>query len=197
MEPLGTPARGRVPAAPVRPGPAAWTPTGRPGSGHGRLGRQARGQVRCWAGGSLLPREGLRRARARLARRAGEPPPPGPVGIAGGSRGREEGGGVGSVRPICLGPEGSPSTCSPGQPPARAGVPGVTAASARQLLLPALLPTPGAREVRPRLPHRASAPRRLLPCREHWSGPGPRQGGAMIWTWDGGWESRARGGFGT
>lgn len=171
MEPPGTPARGRVPAAPVRPGPAAWTthrpPRQRPrparasGEGTGQvLGRREPPTPRGGTpgpGASRPPSRGAPTSGARWHR----------GGWGGGSRGREEGGGVGSVRPICSGPEGSPSaTCSPGQPPAQAGVLGVTAASARQLLLPALLPTPGLREVRLCLPHRASALWRLLPWRE-------------------------------
>ena len=71
-------------------------------------------------------------------------------------RGREEGGGVGSVRPACSGPEVSPSATCSSEPPAQSRGARVTAAAARQLLLPALLPTPGLWEVRPRLPHRAS-----------------------------------------
>ena len=86
----------------------------------------------------------------------------------GGSRGREEAGGVGSVRPICSGPEGLPSTCSPGRPPASLAVAGVTAASARQLLLPAFLPTPGLRELHLCLPDRASALGILLLWRKDW-----------------------------
>lgn len=71
-------------------------------------------------------RRGARRARARLVPGAGEPPSSGARWHRGGSRGREEGGGVGSVRPACSGPEVSPSaTCSSG-PAARpaSGCPG-------------------------------------------------------------------------
>lgn len=76
---------------------------------------------------------------------------------------------MGSVRPICSGPEGLPSaTCFLGRPPAQPGVSGVTAVWAGQLLRPALLPTPGLREVRLCLPDRASALGRLLPWRKDW-----------------------------
>ena len=80
-----------------------------------------------------------------------------------------------SVRPARSGPECSPlrylllrASRSPSL-----GAPGVTAAAARQLLLRALLPTPGLGEMRPCLPHRASALGRLLPRREDrvWSRP--------------------------
>lgn len=75
-----------------------------------------------------------------------------------------------SVRPARSGPEGSPFRyllLRASRPPSL-GVPGVTAAAARQLLLLALLPTPGLGEMRPCLPHRASALGRLLPRREDW-----------------------------
>lgn len=74
-----------------------------------------------------------------------------------------------SVRPARSGPEGSPFRYLPlrASRPASLGVPGITAA-ARQLLLLALLPTPGLGEMRPCLPHRASALGRLLPRREDW-----------------------------
>lgn len=147
-----------------------------------------------------LPWLGALRARAHLVLASGAPPPLGPVGIAVGSRGRQEGGGVGSVRPVCSGPEGLAFRylhLGASRLPSF-GVPGITAAAARQLLLLAVLPTSGLWEVRPCLPHPASALGGLLPWREDWvSGPGPRQGGAMIGTWDRGWESRARGSFGT
>lgn len=147
-----------------------------------------------------LPWLGALRARAHLVLASGAPPPLGPVGIAVGSRGRQEGGGVGSVRPVCSGPEGLAFRylhLGASRLPSF-GVPGITAAAARQLLLLAVLPASGLWEVRPCLPHPASALGGLLPWREDWvSGPGPRQGGAMIGTWDRGWESRARGSFGT
>ncbi|CAD7686778.1 unnamed protein product [Nyctereutes procyonoides] len=166
----GPAARARVPAALAGPGPAAWTPTGRPGSGRGRLGRQARGQVRCGAAGCLLPGDG-HGGRGRVSATA-----PGEGALSSrarwhrwGSRGREEGGGVGSVRPTCSGPEGSPPAARPpGRPPAPPEVPGATAARARQLRPASLLPTPGLREVRLCLPHGTSAPGRLLPWREDW-----------------------------
>lgn len=160
-----------------------------------RASGEGTGQVR--GRRELPPRRGARRARARLGRLAGEPPPLRPVGIAGGA---EEGkrlvgwAVLGLLRARGLTFRYLPRGAS--HPPSL-GVFGVTAAAARQLRLPALLS-----------PHLASGRCALafLTQRLHWGdpflgertgfGPGLRQGGSMIGTWDGGWESRARGSFG-
>lgn len=107
------------------------------------------------------PRRGARRSRAPLVLGADVPPPPGPVGIAVGSREREDVGEAGSVRPACSGPEGSPSATCPSGPAAllAPGCPG------SQLRRPARRSTPGLWEVRPSPPPRACALGRLLPRR--------------------------------
>lgn len=112
---------------------------------------------------------------------AGAPLPPGLVGTAVGSRERGEVGRVGSVRPSCSGPEGSPSaTCSSGPATCPAwGCP-------REQLL-----GPDSCFCRPAFPHLAPGRCALAFHTEHlrwgdafhgkrtWSVPGPRQGGAM------------------
>ncbi|XP_032336408.1 translation initiation factor IF-2-like [Camelus ferus] len=109
--PPGPAARALVPAAPARPSPAAWTPTGRPaaaaaGSGVRRGDRSGAGLEGASSPPGGMPDPGASRPPSWRA------PSAGACWHRRGRRGREEGGGVGSVRPACLGPEGSPSaTC--------------------------------------------------------------------------------------
>ncbi|XP_073928417.1 uncharacterized protein [Castor canadensis] len=112
----------------LRSDPAAWTPTGRLGSGRGRLGASDEGTGQVWGWRELPPGRGARRARPRgapfaaaLVASRGEPRK------GGGRRGGQCQAGL-----LRAGASHPPSL----------GVPRVTAAAARQLLLLALLPTP-------------------------------------------------------
>lgn len=136
------------------------------------------------------PRLGARRALARLCRRAGESPPPGPVGIAGGAEeGRRVMGGqcqAGSLRARGL---AFPLPAPPGQPPAQPrGARGNSCCG--QTAAPARAP-----------PHtwpRGDAPLPASPSICTGETPSAArglgldqarsQGGAMIGTWDGGRE---------
>lgn len=141
-----------VASPPCRPEPAAWTHSGLPCSGCGRLGASDvwTGQVR--GRQDPLPVRGPLRAGARSGR--GQPPASAPVAPRGG-RGEEAGGGVGSVRP-----EGSPSAARSSGPPARPPAQprgGPANSCCEPTAAPAGAPArtcPG--EVRPCLPHRAS-----------------------------------------
>lgn len=144
------------PRRPGTPGPAAWVPIGRPGSGRGWLGRQARGQVRCGAGGSFLPGRGHAGPGRVLSSEPGSPLLRGPLAPRWEPR---KGDAMGSVRSARSRARGLAVRYLPlgASPPPSLEVPRVTAAAARQLLLPAPRPTPGRWEVRPCLAHGVSA----------------------------------------
>jgi hypothetical protein len=146
----------------LRSDPAAWTPTGRLGSGRGRLGASDEGTGQVWGWRELPPGRGARRARPRgapfaaaLVASRGEPRK------GGGRRGGQcQAGllraGVLAVRPSLVAgqppaqPRGAPGNSCCGPTAAPAGPPAHTCPW----------------EVRPRLPHGASGRESLLPWRE-------------------------------
>lgn len=125
-----------VASPPLRPEPAAWTHSGCPAAAAAGWGRHTWGQGRCGVGRSLLSCEG--HGGPGRVPAEGSPPssPPwhrgGKPRRGGGRRGGQcQAGGLAFRCPL-LG-----TGC-----PRSLGVPWLTAAASRQLLLPALLPAP-------------------------------------------------------
>lgn len=125
-----------VASPPLRPEPAAWTHSGCPAAAATGWGRQTWGQGRCGVGRSLLSCEG--RGGSGSVPAEGSPllSPPwhrgGKPRRGGGRRGGQcQAGGLAFRCPL-LG-AGRPRSL---------GIPRLTAAASRQLLLPALLPAP-------------------------------------------------------